>query len=105
MEAVISVYAELVDDLEGVFAPVLDVNEGVVEWGAVVAGETVDFAEQSRGGEDVRGDDLVEEALEFAVGKLDAVEVLEVLAEVALKGGTVADFRAIDILEVAEFRD
>jgi hypothetical protein len=66
--------AELVDDLEGVFATVLDVDEGVVERGTVVAGEAVDLAERGRGGEDVGGDDLVKEAAEFAVGQLDAVE-------------------------------
>ena len=37
--AVVGVDAELVDDLEGVFAPVLDVDEGVVQRRAVVAGE------------------------------------------------------------------
>ena len=73
LEAVVGVDAELVDNLEGVLAPVLDVDEGVVERGAVVAGEAVDLAEQGRGGEDVGGDDLVEEALELAVGELDAV--------------------------------
>ena len=105
LEAVVGVDAELVDNLEGVLAPVLDVDEGVVEGGAVVAGEAVDLAEQGRGGEDVGGDDLIEEALEFAVGELDAVEGLEVVAEVVFEGGAVADVRAIDVLEVAEFRD
>ncbi|QRK12305.1 hypothetical protein JQX13_21125 [Archangium violaceum] len=37
--AVVGVDAELVDDFEGVLAPVLDVDEGVVERGAVVADE------------------------------------------------------------------
>jgi len=97
LEAVVGVDAELVDDLEGVFAPVLDVDEGVVERGAVVTGEAVDLAEQGRGGEDVLGDDLVKKALEFAVGELDAVEVLEVLAEVAFEGGAVADVRAVGV--------
>jgi len=55
--------------------------------------------------EDIGGDDLVEEALEFAVGELDAVESLEVVEEVAFEGGAVADVPAIDVLEVAEFLD
>ena len=45
LEAVVGVDAELVDNLEGVFAPVLDVDESVVERGAVVANEAVDLAE------------------------------------------------------------
>ena len=82
--AVVGVDAELVDDLEGVLAPVLDVDQGVVERRAVVAGEAVAVAEGAGGGEDVRGDDLVEQTLELAVGQLDAVERLELLAEVLL---------------------
>lgn len=100
MEAVVGVDAELVDDLEGVFAPVLDVEEGVVERSAVVAGEAVDLAEQGRGGEDIGSDDLIEKALEFAVGELDAVEGLEVVAEVAFQGGTVADIGAVGVFEI-----
>jgi hypothetical protein len=97
LEAVVGVDAELIDDLEGVLAPVLDVDEGVVERGAVVAGEAVDPAEPGRGGEDVGGDDLVEEALEFAVGEPDAVEGLEVVAEVGFEGGAVANVRAMGV--------
>ena len=82
--AVVGVDAELVDDLEGVFAPVLDVDEGVVQRRAVVAGEGVALAQGAGGGEDIRGDDLVEQAGELAVGEADAVEGLELLAEVAL---------------------
>ncbi len=67
--AVVGVDAELVDDLEGVLAPVLDVDERVVERRAVVAGEAVAVAERVGGGEDVGGDDLVEQALELAVGE------------------------------------
>ncbi len=83
--AVVGVDAELVDDLEGVLAPVLDVDEGVVERRAVVAGEAVALAQGTGGGEDIRRDDLVEQALELAVGERDAVEGFELLAEVLLQ--------------------
>ena len=67
--AVVRIDAELIDDLEGVLAPVLDVDEGVVERRAVVADER--FPVRSvRAAVDVRGDDLVEESLELAVGEL-----------------------------------
>jgi hypothetical protein len=49
--AVVGVDAELIDDLEGVLAPVLDVDQRVVERRAVVAGEAVDLAERLGGGE------------------------------------------------------
>ena len=58
--AVVGVDAELIDDFEGVLAPVLDVDEGVVQRRAVVAGEAVALAEGAGGGEDIRRDDLVE---------------------------------------------
>ena len=98
--AVVGVDAELVDDLEGVLAPVLDVDEGVVERRAVVAGEAVAFAQGAGGGEDVGGDDLVEQALELAVGERDAVERLELLAEVLLQRGAVADVRAVGVFKI-----
>jgi hypothetical protein len=73
--AVVGVDAELADDLVGVFAPVLDVNEGVVQRRAVVAGEGVDLAEDLGGGEDVGGDDLFEQAGELGIGEADAASV------------------------------
>ena len=82
--AVVGVDAELVDDLEGVFAPVLDVDEGVVERRAVVAGEAVALAERAGGGEDVGRDDLVEQAVELAVGEVDTIKGFELFAEILL---------------------
>ena len=103
--AVVGVDAELVDDLEGVLAPVLDVDEGVVQRGAVVAGEAVALAQGAGGGEDVGGDDLVEQARELAVGEVDAVEGFELLAEVALQRGAVADVRAVLVLQALQLAD
>jgi hypothetical protein len=80
--AVVGVDTELVDDLEVVLAPILDVDEGVGQRGAVVAGEIIALAEDAGGGENVGGDELVEETLELAVGEADAVEGLKFLAEV-----------------------
>ena len=57
------------------------------------------------GGEDVGGDDLVEQALELAVGQADAVECLELLAEVRFKRGAVADVRAVLVLQAAKLLD
>ena len=43
--AVVGIDAELIDDLEGVLAPVFDVDEGVVERRTVVADERFPVAE------------------------------------------------------------
>jgi hypothetical protein len=96
--AVVGVDAELVDDLEGVFAPVLDVDQGVVQRRAVVAGEAVALAQGAGSGEDIGGDDFLKKALKFAVGQADAVERLEFLAEVLLQRGAVANVRAVFVL-------
>ena len=80
--AVVSVDAELVDDLEGVFAPVPDVDQGVVQRRAVVAGEAAPLAEGAGGGEDIRADDFLQQAGELAVGKAEAVQCLEFFPEV-----------------------
>jgi hypothetical protein len=72
--AVVRVDAELVDDLEVVFAPVLDVDQGVVQRRAVVAGEAVDAAQGLGSGEDIRRDDLIQQAGELGIGEADAVQ-------------------------------
>ena len=95
--AVVGVDAELVDDLEGVLAPVLDVDERVVERRAVVAGEALRLR-RVRAAVDVGRDDLVEQALELAVGEGDAIQGFELLAEVCFKRGAVADVGAIFVL-------
>ena len=48
----------------------------------------------------VRCDDLVEEALELAIGERDAIEGFELLPEVCFKRGAIADVGAIFVLEV-----
>jgi hypothetical protein len=58
--AVIGVSAQLVDDLEGVFIPVLDVDQGEVQRRAIVAGEAVALAQGARAGEDIGRDDFIE---------------------------------------------
>ena len=82
MVAIVGVDAELVDDLEGVFAPVLDVDQSEVERCAVVAGKAVALAQGTGGGEDIGCDDLVEQADEFAIGEANSVERFELFAEV-----------------------
>ena len=57
--AVVCVDAELVDDLKRVFAPVLVVDQRVVQRGAVIAGEGVALAQGAGSGEDIRSDDFV----------------------------------------------
>ena len=105
MMAVVGVDAELVDDLEVVFAPVLEVDEGVVQRRVIVAGEGIDAAQGLGRREHVRRDDLVQQAGEFAVGQLDAVQGLELLAEVALQGGAVANVSTVFILETLQLAD
>ena len=88
-----------------VLAPVLDVDQGVVERCAVVALEGVDAAQRLRGVVDVRRDHVVKQALEFAFGELHAVKRLELLAEVGFQGGAVADVVAVGVFEIAQLRD
>ena len=84
MVAVVGIDAELVDDLEVVFAPVLDVDQGVVQRRAVIAGERFPVPKGLRGGEHIRCDDLVEQPLEFAVGEVDAIQGFELFPKVRL---------------------
>ena len=93
--AVVRIDAELVNDFEVVFAPVLDVDEGVVQGRAVVTGETADGPKGLRGGENIRGDDLIQQAGELGVGEADAVESLEFLTKIGFERGTVCDVAAV----------
>ena len=105
MVAVVGVDAQLVDDFEVVLAPVLDIDEGVVERRTVVALEAVDVAQRLSCVIDVRCDYAVEQTLKFAVGELDAVKRLEPLAKVGLKRGTVADIGAVGVFEITQLGD
>ena len=98
--AVVRIDAELINDLEGVLAPVLDVDEGVVERCAVVADERFPVLERAGGLAHVWRDDFVEESLELAAGEVDAVESLELLPEVRFKLGSIANVGAVLVLEV-----
>ncbi len=103
--AVVGVDAELVDDLEGVFAPVLEVDQAVVQRCAVVAGEGIDAAQGLGSGEDIRGHDLIEQAGELGIREADTVQGLEFLAEIALQRGAVGNVRAILVFKPRQFAD
>ncbi len=105
MVAVVGVDAELVDDFEGIFTPVLDVDQSVVQRCSIVAGEAIALAEGAGGGEDVRMDDLFEEAREFAFGQGDAVQGFEFLAEVLFQSGAVTDVGAVLVFKGEELLD
>ena len=103
--AVVGVDAELADDLEAVFAPVLDVDEGVVQRRAILAGEAVALAQDAGGGEDIRGDDFLKQAGELAIGEVYAVEGFEFLAEIPLQGSAVSDVRAVGVFQIHQLSD
>ncbi len=102
--AVVRVDAQLADDLERVFAPVPDVDQGVIERCAVVAGEAVALAQRAGGGEDVRGSDFFEETGKFTGCERDAVQGIELGAEVLLQRCAVANVLTVFVFEAAELR-
>ncbi|OPZ61164.1 MAG: hypothetical protein BWY88_00346 [Synergistetes bacterium ADurb.Bin520] len=103
--AVVGVDAQLVDHLEGVFAPVFDVDQGVLEGCAVVALEGVALAHDAGGDEDVRGDDALQQSVKLVVREAHAVQGLEVLPEVALQRRAAPEVRAVGVFEVGQLFD
>jgi hypothetical protein len=103
--AVVGVDAELVDDLEVVLAPVLEVDEAVIQRRAVVTGEGIDAAQGLGSGEDIRCNDLIEQAGELGICEADPVQGFEFLAEVFLQRGAVADVFSVFVLETLEGAD
>ena len=98
--AVVRIDAELIDDLEVVLTPVLDVDEGVVERRAVVTDERFPVPEGACGFVYIRPDDLIEESLELAVGEGDTIQGFELFPEVCFKRCSITDVGAIFVLEV-----
>ena len=101
--AVVGVDAELVDDFKRVFAPVLDIDQGVVQRRAIFAVEALRSRAGLGGSEDIGSDDFVQQAGEFGFGQVYAVERLELLAEISFKRGLVADVGAVVYLRSVSF--
>ena len=97
--AVVGIDAQLVDDLEGVFAPVPDIDERVIERRAVVADERFRVPKQSGGLVDVRLHDLVAQASELGIGQGHAIQRLELLPEIRFQRRTVADVGPIAVFQ------
>ncbi len=72
---------------------------------AVFAGEGVGATDGLAGGVDVWRDDLVEQQGELRIRQGDAVERLEVLAEVGLERDAVADVGAVLVLQLSKLVD
>ena len=98
--AVVRVDAQLADDLERVLAPVLNVDERVVQRRAVVAREGVAGVQRLGGFENVGVDDFIQQALEFTISKRDAVKRLKLLAEIRFQRGAVADVGSKCVLQI-----
>lgn len=103
--AVVGIDPELVDDLEVVFAPVLQVHQGVVQRRAIVAGEGIDAAQGLGGSEDIRRDDLIEQAGELCISKGNAIQSFELFPEVPLERGAVGDVSSVLVFQALELSD
>ena len=86
-------------------APVLEVHEGVVQRRAVIAGEAVDATQGLRRGEDIRGDDLIQQPGELGIREADTVEGFELLAEALFQRGAVGDVAAVFVFQTLEGAD
>ena len=103
--AVVCVDPQLVDHLEGVFAPVLDIDQRVVQRRAVIAREAIAVAQDAGRREDIRRDDFFKEALELALRQLDAVERLKLVPKIEFKRGTVANVFTMLVFQAAQLAD
>ena len=97
--AVVGIDPQLVDDLEGVFAPVVDVHQRVVERRAILAREAVAAAKRLRRRKHILRRDLVEQPLELGVSESHSIERLELRPEIRFQLGTVTDIGAIAVLQ------
>ena len=102
---VVGVDPQLVDDFEAVLAPVLDVDQRVIQRCAVIPFKTVALAQGTGCCENVGGDDQFQQARELGVGEMDTIKCFEVLAEIFLQRITVSNVRPVAVLEVLQLAD
>jgi hypothetical protein len=82
--AVLRIDAELIDHLKIVLAPILEVDQRIVQRRAIIAREGIEIAKDLGGSENVGRDDLVEQPGKLAIRQLDAVEGFELLSKITL---------------------
>ena len=95
--AVGGIDAQLVDDFKVVFAPVADIDQGVLQRCAVVALEGVAFAQDFGRRKDVRLDYLVTQPGKFRICQVYPVENREFLAKIVLQRRVIANIGAIGV--------
>ncbi|SCZ84437.1 hypothetical protein NSMM_160027 [Nitrosomonas mobilis] len=103
--AVIGADAQLINHLEAVFAPVLEVDQRIVKRRAVITFKTVALAQMFGSGEHVWGDDRIQQAMELIAGEADAVERLELFAKVGLKLSPITDIGTVAVFEITQLVD
>ena len=81
---VVRAHAELVHNLKRVLAPVLNVDQRVVQRRAVIARKGIDLTQSFGGRVDVRGDDVIEQPGKLTVCEFHTIECIELLSEVLL---------------------
>lgn len=95
---VVCIDLELIHNLEGILAPVIDVYESVVEWRAVVTLERFPVAELLGGFVNVWVDNLAQEPFELAIREFNVVQSIELFPEVRFERGSIGDVGSILVL-------
>ena len=80
--AIVGIDAKLIDELEGILAPVLDINQSVVERCAVFSDERFPIPEGLGSCIHVGSDNLVEDPVELAIGQRDTIQGIEFFPEI-----------------------
>ena len=82
MMAVVRVDTKLVNHLKGVFAPVLNIDERVVERRPVITDKMVPFAQDSGRHKNIRRDDFVKQTLKLPISERHPIQGFKLLPEV-----------------------
>ena len=100
MMAVIGVDAKLVDYLEGIFAPLPDVDKSVKECLAIVPIKAVALTQMTGSSENIGGDDVIKQPGKLSIAQMNPVKRFKLFAEVLLQGITVANVVTVGVFEV-----
>ena len=105
MVAVIGIDAELIDDFKVILAPVLDIDQRVIQRRAVIAAEGIDAAQNLGGCKHIRRDDFIQQARKFPIGETDTVEFFELRAEVLLKHRAINEIGTVGVFQLIQLGD
>lgn len=103
--AVGGIYPKLVDYFKIIFAPLFNIDKGVLQRCTIFPLKCIAFAQQFGSSENIRKNDFIPQSGELGVAEVNPVEAVEFVSEVLFQRSLIPDIRAVGVLEVGQLFD